>query len=306
MSKEQAQGILLGLALGDALGRHTEFKNLRGIKQTYGPHGIQGPPEPALYTDDTQMTIALTEGLLLDSGLDAPLDEQMNAIGVQLVRWKNDAPNRAPDDTCLRGVRRFESGIPWDKAGIEDSNGSGSSTRVAPIGYLYQSDEARLREIAHASAAFTHNHPTAITAAIASAYLVKLALNGVPTAEHLQRVIAFCNGTSDELDAAFLRVGHVLGWVDEEAAMRHIGEGWVAEEAVALAVYCMLRYEDNYTGCVRRAANTNGNSDSIACITGGIMGARLGLSAIPATWVARCENKDYLMDLGTRMAEAYR
>lgn len=305
MSKEQAQGMLFGLALGDALGRQTEFKNLRGIRQIYGPQGIQEPPNPALYTDDTQLTIALTEGLLLDSGLNAPLEEQMNAIGIQFIRWKNDAPKRAPDDTCLRGIRRFESGSSWDSSGIDDSSGSGATTRVASIGYLYQNDDDRLREIAQASAAFTHRHPGAIASAVASAYLVKLALNNTPVNQFLQQVIQFCGGISEDLDAALLRVGHVLGWMDEEAAMRHIGEGWNGVETVALAIYCVLRYTDNYTDCVRRAANTNGNSDSIACIAGGMMGARFGLNTIPVKWATRCENAEYLMELGSRMAEAY-
>jgi ADP-ribosylglycohydrolase len=92
--------------------------------------------------------------------------------------------------------------------------------------------------------------------------------------------------------------------VDEEAALRHIGEGWVGEEAVGLALYCVLRYPDDYVACVRRAANTNGDSDSISCIAGGIMGARLGLDAIPVDWINQCENRDYLFDLSQRMAAA--
>ena len=80
---------------------------------------------------------------------------------------------------------------------------------------------------------------------------------------------------------SMLRVGHVLGWGDEVAALRHIGEGWIGEEAVALALYCILRYPDSYVDCVRRGANTDGDSDSIACIAGGIMGARLGLGSHP-------------------------
>ena len=79
-----AEAILFGLALGDALGAPTEFLRLPEIKQQYGRSGIQEPPDPALYTDDTQMTVALTEGLL-DAGLDTDLDTQMNAVGMRFV-----------------------------------------------------------------------------------------------------------------------------------------------------------------------------------------------------------------------------
>jgi ADP-ribosylglycohydrolase len=78
----------------------------------------------------------------------------------------------------------------------------------------------------------------------------------------------------------------------------------VGEEAVALALYCVIGRPDDYVDCVRRAANTNGDSDSVACIAGGICAARLGLEAIPASWRERCENRDYLTDLAMRMARA--
>ena len=51
-------------------------------------------------------------------------------------------------------------------------------------------------------------------------------------------------------------------------------------------------------------ANTNGDSDSVASIAGGILGARLGLEAIPLDWRERCEKANYLDDLAKRMAGA--
>jgi ADP-ribosylglycohydrolase len=304
MSVEKAQALLFGLALGDALGWPTEFMELSDIKQRYGPHGIDEPPDPALYTDDTQMTVALAEGLL-DAGPGAPLDTLMEAIGRRFLTWK-DSPenNRAPGRTVMQALGRYENGMPWRESGLLESKGCGSAMRVAPIGYLYRQDEPRLYEVAGASSLLTHRHPAAVAASIAAAYLVGLALEDVPPGEYLRQVMLFCDGISEDFDAAILRVGHVLGWVDEEAALRHIGEGWVGEEAVGLALYCVLRYPDDYVACVRRAANTNGDSDSISCIAGGIMGARLGLDAIPVDWINQCENRDYLFDLSQRMAAA--
>jgi ADP-ribosylglycohydrolase len=304
MSSEQAEAILFGLALGDALGWPTEFLNLPQIYSRFGAKGIQEPPNPALYTDDTQMTIALTNGLL-DAGLDAELDVQMDAVAKRFIEWKNSPENnRAPGNTCLAAVRRLESGLTWHDAGIISSKGCGSVMRVATIGYLYQHDEARLREVAMQSGIITHGHPAAVAGSIAAAYLVKLALDGLAPEDYLRRVLAFCDGISDDFDKAMIRISHVLGWGSETHAMRHLGEGWIAEEAVALALYCMLRYPDNYVEAVRRGATSEGDSDSIACIAGGIMGARLGLNAIPLDWRERCENKMYLSDLAKRMAAA--
>jgi ADP-ribosylglycohydrolase len=298
----QAEAILFGLALGDALGYPVEFLKSDGIRQKYGISGIQQPPTPALYSDDTQMTLALAEGLL-DAGVDAPVDDLMQAIGARFIDWlDNPDNNRAPGGTCINGVERFQSGISWRESGILESKGCGSAMRVAPLGYIYQHDETRLREIATASSLITHRHPTAIAATVAAAYLVKLALDDVPIATYMPRVYEFTTGISDEFDLAILRVGHVLGWTNEDLALDHIGQGWVGEEAVALALYCVLRYPDDYVACIRRAANTNGDSDSIACIAGGIICAKLGLEAIPSDWRSRCENATTISDLEHRLA----
>ena len=83
-----------------------------------------------------------------------------------------------------------------------------------------------------------------------------------------------------------------------------VGEASNGEEAVALALYCVLKYPDDYVACIRRGANSDGDSDSIASISGGIMGAKLGLDAIPEDWRKRCENTHYIGDLAHRMAQA--
>jgi len=69
-----------------------------------------------------------------------------------------------------------------------------------------------------------------------------------------------------------------------------------------LALYCFLRYPDDYEKVVVRGANTNGDSDSIACIGGSISGAYLGVDAIPELWVKRIEKSEYLDDLAHRLA----
>lgn len=303
-SVQHIEAILFGLALGDALGYPVEFLKRETIRQQYGKAGIQEPPYPALYSDDTQMTLALAEGIL-DAGIHSDVNTLMQGVGARFVQWLNSPDNdRAPGNACINGVERFQSGVSWRESGFIESKGCGSAMRVAPLGYLYQHDEARLRQVAMASSQITHRHPTAIAATVAAAYLVKLALDQVPTTVFMSRVYDFATGISDEFDLAILRVGHVLGWANEDLALDHIGQGWTGEEAVALALYCVLRHPDDYLACVRRAANTNGDSDSIACIAGGIMGARLGLDAIPQDWRSRCENASGISNLAHRIASA--
>lgn len=70
-----------------------------------------------------------------------------------------------------------------------------------------------------------------------------------------------------------------------------------------MALYCVMRHPDDYTGAVRLGANITGDSDSVASIAGGILGARLGCAALPEAWLARLENYDALVALSQRLAD---
>jgi ADP-ribosylglycohydrolase len=302
----QARAVLLGMACGDALGAPTEFIRLHQIQARYGPQGIQEPPDPALYTDDTQMALYLTRALV--EAPTADLDTLMAAVSRQFIAWLHDPTmaQRAPGNTCITGVRNLERGVPWRESGVARSKGCGSAMRVPPVGYLYQEDPDRLRQVASASGILTHGHPAADAASIGMAYLIKLALDGRPVEEWTEILLIFTEGVSEEFDAVIRKVPACLEWEDEEAALRYLGEGWVGEEAVALALYCVLRYPDDYAAAVRRGANSNGDSDSVACLAGALSAARLGPEAIPRRWLERLEDRDEIESLAGQLAEAKR
>jgi len=306
VDRDRARGLIYGLALGDALGWPVEFMELPQILSKYGRGGITEPPDPALYTDDTQMSAAVAEALIEAGQHD--LDVLMGAVARNFIGWKRDpiTPSRAPGATSIRGVNALERGAPWRESGVRDSKGCGACMRVAPVGYLYQGDTGRLQSIARAQGTLTHRHPTADAACIGAAYLVKLALDNVDPAQYPARLLRFAGGHAPEFDQAIERVAPALDWADGEAALRAIGPtrggGWIAEEAVAMALYCVMRHPSDYPAAVRLAANISGDSDSVASIAGGILGARLGTRGLPADWVARLENREYLTDLADRLA----
>jgi len=306
LDRDRARAMIFGLALGDALGWPVEFMARPEILANYGRAGIQAPPDPALYTDDTQMTAAVAEALIEAGQRD--LDVLMGAVARNFIGWKKDpsTPRRAPGATSIRGVNALERGAPWREAGVRDSKGCGSCMRVAPVGYLFQYEPGKLQTIARAQGVLTHRHPTADAACMAAAYLIKLALEGVDINEYPARLLKFVGGLAPEFDAAIERVVSVLDWADEETALNTVGPtrggGWIAEEAVAMALYCVMRYPTDYVAAVRLGANIGGDSDSVASIAGGLMGARLGTSAIPGEWLARLENRPYLLDLAERLA----
>ncbi|MBR2647063.1 MAG: ADP-ribosylglycohydrolase family protein [Clostridia bacterium] len=85
--------------------------------------------------------------------------------------------------------------------------------------------------------------------------------------------------------------------VDDLDAIRELGQGWVAEETLAIALYCAFRYEDDFEKGIIAAANHSGDSDSTAAVTGNILGAYLGVSAIPEKWIRSLELNDVILQL---------
>jgi ADP-ribosylglycohydrolase len=298
---EQVLGMMYGLALGDALGAPVEFWDLKGIRERYGPDGIQELPEPALFTDDTQMTLAVAEALIAAGHQD--LGAIMAALRERFIAWlRSPENNRSPGGACLYGARQLEAGVPWWKSGKPNSKGCGAAMRVAPIGYLYQHDLPKLRRVAAASALATHHHPGAQLGAVAAAFLVKLALDHLPPEEMLPALELETHGHVQEFDQALGRLEESLDMTSPDEALAHIGEGWVVEEAVTMALYCFMQSPEDFLATIRRGANIQGDSDSIACIAGGFSGAYLGLRAIPPAWVERLEKADYLGDVARRLA----
>ena len=83
----------------------------------------------------------------------------------------------------------------------------------------------------------------------------------------------------------------------EAARLEKLGAGWVAEETLAIAVYCCLRFGDDFETAVRVAANHSGDSDSTASLTGAIIGAGIGNSNMPTKYVMLLELYDVLLEL---------
>jgi len=71
-----------------------------------------------------------------------------------------------------------------------------------------------------------------------------------------------------------------------------IGEGWIAEEALGISLYCALCYENNFEEGVILAINHSGDSDSTGAITGNILGVINGINSIPQRWLDGLDSKE--------------
>ncbi|MEV0254828.1 ADP-ribosylglycohydrolase family protein [Streptomyces sp. NPDC050732] len=327
--KRAATGSLMGLALGDALGFPTEFDDVPSILAKCGPWRGMELPEPALITDDTQMTLALSRGLrtAMDRGLLGPKRLE-RPLREEFVEWyQSPENNRAPGNTCLKACHLLKTGKPWEEASQVHSKGCGANMRVAPLGLAPGLSDEQRAGAAQLQSALTHGHPTALAASDLTARAVRLLAEGAePTGlVGLLRSYAYENRETYHerwLGELWTRGGDATpqafiarGWdecLDVLARLRDAlrapspetdpclatGEGWIAEEALATGLLCFLLFLDDPVTALRRAACTSGDSDSIACLTGAFAGAHLGADAWPPEWQNRIEHGAELREFG--------
>ena len=80
-------------------------------------------------------------------------------------------------------------------------------------------------------------------------------------------------------------------------AIKELGEGWVAEETLAIAIYCSLKYEHDFEKAIIASVNHSGDSDSTGSVTGNILGAHLGIDAIPQKFLDNLELKEIILEI---------
>ncbi|MEV3889404.1 ADP-ribosylglycohydrolase family protein [Streptomyces griseoincarnatus] len=331
VTKRAATGALTGLALGDALGFPTEFKDVPSILAAYGDWRSLELPKPAVVTDDTQMTLALGRGLrtAMDRGTLGPKRLERPVRGEFVEWWRSPENNRAPGNTCLRACHLLSRDErPWQDASQIHSKGCGANMRVAPLGLAPGLTDEQRAGAAQLQSALTHGHPTALAASDLTAHAVRLLAEGAePTGligllrsyayENRTRYHAFWLGDLwtragdaspeqfiargwDECLEILVRLQEAVRTASPETdPCRATGEGWIAEEALATGLLCFLLFVDEPVTALRRAACTSGDSDSIACLAGAFAGAHLGADAWPADWADRIEYRDELLALGT-------
>ena len=325
-----AAGSLFGLAYGDALGKPTEFQDYATIVARHGPGGPrQLTGRPALVTDDTQMALAVGEAILAASAFTPAVLEPLLRRG--FLDWAASPDNnRAPGMTCLRACAALADGRPWQQATQAGSKGCGANMRVTPVGLVPGLDDDQRAGAAQLQAALTHGHPTGLAASELTAYAVRVLADGLPPADLLGRLRDRCDTQrtvyrGDWLGDLWRQPGVASpadfiarGWDETAAALDRVaaalaagdhtgdpclatGEGWIAEEALATALYCYLISPDEPVAVLGRGAASSGDSDSIACLAGAFAGAALGTAAWPAQWASQIEYADRL----NRLADAW-
>jgi ADP-ribosyl-[dinitrogen reductase] hydrolase len=314
--EERCLGCVVGGAIGDAFGYPVEFKSFREIQSEFGPAGIQQPifrNGELIVSDDTQMTLFTIEGAL--NGLSrkpATLESCLEDVRLSYLDWygtqQSNTPSRpttqhawlggqremyarrAPGRTCIDALSSGGNGTVDHP--LNDSKGCGGVMRAAPIGLFRDFEPRQAFDLAARAAALTHGHPSGYLSAGMVAAIVRFVTDGadlmVATRKSLEILKSWSNHQETLVAterAMALADGQGSG---HQAAIRALGEGWVGEEALAIALYAALSGH-TYVDTVRLAANHDGDSDSTASIAGQLFGAWQGLKGIPHDWIVALE-----------------
>jgi len=203
---------------------------------------------------------------------------------------------RCPGTTCLSGLEELTPGsLAYPRN--NGSKGNGGVMRVAPIGLFFR-DPVFAYYVGKQSAAITHGHHTGYIAAGVMAYIISELVGGVGLAAAVEHavnytIIADTNKSAETVRALTKALRMAVNGVSVSNGIDALGGGWIAEEALAIAVFCALRCRTAKEAIIA-AVYHSGDSDSTGAICGNIVGARDGVRAIPKEWLERLELSDFI------------
>ncbi len=331
------RGSMIGGAAGDALGYAVEFMRLREIKKVYGHEGITeyelNPPflpqsGYGFISDDTQMSLFTANGILLYDAHNHDDDlahyvylAYLDWLKTQSTRtsnkphctWLYEIPElnnrRAPGMTCISSLSSGEMGTLREP--LNDSKGCGGIMRVAPLALRYvpenDNDIFMLDSYGADIAAITHGHSLGWLPAALLTHIIARVMQSYSLTDAIHDAWNFNRSLFDGLISQkhFDQMKQLLDLTvklanskyDDEHNIIELGEGWVAEETLAIALYCALRYPDDFSKALIVSVNHDGDSDSTGAVAGNIMGAMLGYDAIADKWKDNLELKDIILEI---------
>lgn len=352
--QDKCRGSLVGGAVGDALGYAVEFVPLSIIQNRYGDAGISSyeldTDGIARFSDDTQMSLFTAEGLLSATASDKTFEKEILPFivkayeywyytqtypplamkGSWLAHIKNLWAHRAPGMTCMTALESIA--LPNGRPVVNNSKGCGGVMRVAPIG-IYSATHPKVIDLEHAgylaghAADITHKHPLSTYSSMALAMIVAdcIVYDRIDretfrfiVMNRVLKLLGLYFKDDEHLESLSSLVLKALTLAESDTpdteAIKELGEGWVAEETLAIAVFSVMRHIDDFEKCICCAVNHDGDSDSTGAVAGNIIGAILGYDAIPEKYIQGLELHDLLLSVAddlcgfsqeTQMKERY-
>lgn len=272
----RCRAVLLGGAVGDALGAPVEFMTAGEIAAKYGrlDEMVGGGwlrLKPGQVTDDTEMTLCLARGVITAGYWD------LRAIAEEFARWLKSRPIDV-GDTCRRGIRNFMLKGELESPPNQWDAGNGALMRMTPVALYTLGDAALLQRYSQEQGHLTHNHPLSDAACLTYGRMVQLALLGAEKSR-LRR-------EAEQLVAAYpsFRFDPYPG----------LATGYVVDTLQTVFHYFFR--SRSFEECLVSTVNQGGDADTTGAIAGGLAGAYYGMGEIPHRWLKKLE-KRYVNEL---------
>ena len=302
--RSRALGALCGLAIGDALGMPTQSLPRAEVVARYGPLVSGFRPGPAGHplaaglpagtvTDDTEQAVLLARLLVAGDG-----EVSAAALARDLLAWEESMRARGSLDLLGPSTRRALAALAAGTGAAEAGRHgvtNGAAMRVTPVGIATSARDPRLLEDRVVAASrLTHNTGVALAGAAAVAAAVSAGIDGEPLPAAIRRAVAAGASAAGRGHwAAGADVAARITWATGLVAglpqnqvigtvYRLVGTSLATQESVpaAFAVAAAIP-GDPWLAC-RTAASLGGDCDTIAAMTGAILGACHGADAFPA------------------------
>ena len=295
------KGVMLGHAVGDALGVPVEFSNRSSLeaKPVTDMRGFGTYNVPAgCWSDDTSMSLCALESL---SKGKIDYDDIMT----NFCKWYYDGEFTATDEvfdigsTCAMAIDNYRYfGTAATKCGLSHvtSNGNGSLMRIHPfIKYAYYNNikDDKLLYMIEMASRLTHAHDISIDGCIIYAYILTELLRH-PSKKSVYKGL---NQAAEVVSYDSKRYYNRLIELDIATLDKtEIKSGGYVVHTLEAAIWCLLTTK-TYEDCVLKAVNLGDDTDTVAAIAGGLAGALYGINSIPQQWINTLKKKDYIEDL---------
>lgn len=285
---ERIEGLLLGTAVGDAIGLPREGLSKKRADRMFGPAPLRHRFffGKGMISDDTEHACMIARALLASQG---DVDRFTKSLAWRLRFWLLGVPAGVGFAT-LKGILKLWLGFPPHKSGVH-SAGNGPAMRCGLIG-LYTKDINSLKKLVQASTRVTHTdiraYEDALIIALACQYACLRNVSDINPNELFNTLNEHI--TNEELLVALLKVKTALeNYQTEDDFSTQIRQvkgisGYIIH-TVAVSLFCWLKNKEDFRATVEEVILLGGDTDTTGAITGVLAGASLGSSAIPQDWI---------------------
>jgi len=301
---QRIRGGLYGLLIGDAVGvpyeffRPSELPPREQLEMT-PPAGFDRSHRrvpPGTWSDDGALALCLLESLLESGGLD------LADLSRRFARWE-EAGHLAVDQLVFdigiqtrAAIARVREGVDPATCGPSEitDNGNGSLMRVLPLALWHQGSDDELVRLAQTQSLVTHGHPVAQVCCALYVLVARNLLHGAAMAEawvEAERKLVAMRLQPEPMWRA-------LNFVMTSASRKLTGTGFVVDSLWS-AKYATGA--GSYEEVVKTAIAFGNDTDTTACIAGGLAGIHFGMEGIPLRWYEALRGRELVAVLERRL-----